>query len=75
MISLDWQFISEVRVQLRALCRLWFSTDTGGRSQQGTHTCFGSNPMDQAPGIQVLLYLTGRIASPLEPMLSHANLH
>ena len=29
--------------------------------------------MDQAHGLQVIFYLIGRIASPLEPMLSHAN--
>jgi hypothetical protein len=84
MISLDWQFISAVRVgrsvrisllvkhfsvwisssvysqilvvysvfsiQLRVVCRVWFSADTSDRSEQGTHTCFGSGPMDQAPG-------------------------
>jgi hypothetical protein len=38
-------------IQLRAVCRVWFSADTGDRSEQGTHTCFGSSPMDQARGL------------------------
>jgi hypothetical protein len=41
-------------IHLRAVCRVWFSVDTGDRSEQGTHTCFGSIPMDEAPGLQVL---------------------
>jgi hypothetical protein len=52
-------------IQLRAVCRVWFSADTGDRTEQGTHTCFGSIPMDQALDLRVLCYLAGRIASPV----------
>jgi hypothetical protein len=51
--------------QLRVVCRVWFSADTGDRLEHGTHTCLGSNPMDPTPGLRVLFYLTGRVASPV----------
>jgi hypothetical protein len=52
------------------VCGAWFSADTGDRLEHGTHTCFGSSPMDLAPGLQVLCYLTGRVTSPVRDVIT-----